>query len=66
MYNSDIRHHIQQLGVYLCNNIPYTDIEIRKELLQSLAIIVDELGIDFAEYCELLESEYVVKEPINN
>ncbi len=60
------RQQIQQIGVYLCNNIPYTDIEIRKELLQTLGEIAEKLGIDFVEYCQLLEEGYEVKEQIGN
>jgi hypothetical protein len=66
MPNTKIIHHIKQLGVYLANNVPYTDIEIRKELLQGLVAIAEELDISPVEFCKLIETEYVVKEPVRN
>ena len=46
---------IKHIGVYLCNNIPYSDIAIRKNLMNYLAHIAKELDIDFDEFCRLLE-----------
>jgi len=52
-----IRLMVKQLGIYLCNNIPFSDIEIRKNLLQCLVGLAGELGIDFEEFCKLINVE---------
>jgi hypothetical protein len=65
MPNAITRQQIKQIGVYLCNNVPYTDIEIRKTLLQCLVGLAFELGISFKEFCELIEQD-VIDEKVKN